>query len=217
MNNNWNFIFNIPSLNSILNYLDKEYRSNTPILPSKNKVLEAFKQCPYEKVKVVIIGQDPYPQPGYATGLLFANPKDTKELSPSLLLIKDRIYKDFYLTTPNQFKFDCTLQNWANQGILLLNSALTVVTNKPGSHSNLWYPFIKDLVIELNKRLHGIIYILIGSNAHLFKKFININNNYLFCYKHPAYYLRIKQEYKCDGFLQINKILKSINNEIIQF
>lgn len=122
--NGWNQILDSPITNKILHFLEREYKNNIPIFPTQENVFNAFKECAYKDLRVVMLGQDPYPQPGYATGLLFANPIGTKELSPSLKLVIDRIYKDFYLTEPEKFYFDITMKKWAHQGILLLNSAL---------------------------------------------------------------------------------------------
>lgn len=215
--NGWNQILDSPITNKILHFLEREYKNNIPIFPTQENVFNAFKECAYKDLRVVMLGQDPYPQPGYATGLLFANPIGTKELSPSLKLVIDRIYKDFYLTEPEKFYFDITMKKWAHQGILLLNSALTVVANTPTSHSNLWFPFIKDILVKLSRDASGIIYLLIGSYAKLFEPFINHNTNYVLCYKHPAYFARTNSEFECDGFLKTNEILSKNNGLTIEF
>lgn len=215
--NGWEHILVSPSINKTLCFLERKYKEGIPIFPSQENVFNAFKECPYKDLKVVMLGQDPYPQRGYATGLLFANPVDTIKLSPSLELVKDRIYKDFYLPNPEDFHFDITMKKWAHQGMLLLNSSLTVTENKPGSHSVLWFPFIKDMLIRLSEVNSGIIYLLIGSVAQMFKPFINEKSNYVFCYKHPAYYARIGTEFICDGFLKTNEILKKNNGFTIEF
>jgi uracil-DNA glycosylase len=89
--NGWNQILDSPITNKILHFLEREYKNNIPIFPTQENVFNAFKECAYKDLRVVMLGQDPYPQPGYATGLLFANPIGTKELSPSLKLVIDRI------------------------------------------------------------------------------------------------------------------------------
>ena len=206
----------IDDLNPLLVKLDKEYLNNR-VFPAKANVFKAFQVCPYSELRVVILAMDPYPQEGYATGLAFANPKDTKVLSPSLELIKDRIKKDFYLESPADFNFDPTLESWAKQGILLLNSSLTVIENHPGSHLKIWQPFIKELLINLSKYTTGIVYLLFGKQAQQYLPFINQISNYTFCYKHPAYYARINSELKCDGFIKAYEIIKRNTNYKIQF
>lgn len=193
--NGWNQILDSPITNKILHFLEREYKNNIPIFPTQENVFNAFKECAYKDLRVVMLGQDPYPQPGYATGLLFANP----------------------IGTPEKFYFDITMKKWAHQGILLLNSALTVVANTPTSHSNLWFPFIKDMLVKLSRDASGIIYLLIGSYAKLFEPFINHNTNYVLCYKHPAYFARTNSEFECDGFLKTNEILSKNNGLTIEF
>lgn len=177
---------------------------------------QAFKLCPPTCLKVVIVGQDPYPQKGYATGLAFANPINTKIISPSLSLLKERVYNDFYTDRPNEFNFDITLESWAKQGILLLNSALTVEENKPESHSRLWYPAMSALLHDISKK-ENLIFILLGSTAATFKNFIISKNNHIFAYKHPAYFARISHEFICDGFIKTNEILSERKQQIINF
>lgn len=204
----------------ILNQLQIEYSSKS-ILPEKSNVFNAFQQCPYDNLKVVILGQDPYPQKGYATGLAFANPQGTKDISPNLdkiisLLMRDfpnyESFCDLPFGDPYESEFDITLDKWSKQGVLLLNSALTVEESKVGSHSNLWYPFMKELLTNMSEINSGIIYLLFGSNAKVLGTFINRHSNYVFEYNHPAYYVRINKEFECDGFIKANQILKSNHN-----
>lgn len=158
-----------------------------------------------------MIAQDPYPQPNYATGIAFANPPDTSKISPSLELIKDRIYKDFYL--PEDYNtFDCTLHNWVSQGMLLINSSLSVRKYQPGSHSLIWRPFMAELLKNLSNYYNGIVYLLVGRPAAELEVYINHKSNYVFKYYHPAYYSRIGSEMKCDGFLKATEIIKNNYN-----
>ena len=207
------------TLRSILLSLNTCYNKSA-IFPDKFLIFKAFKSCPKENVKVIIIGQDPYPQKGYATGLAFANPRDTVNISPSLSLIKDRIFKDFRgynegmvdlpMGDPYPPYFDITLESWAKQGVLLLNSSLTVEENKPGSHSNLWYPFMKEFISRFSLENPGTIYVLFGKEAKILKSFINKNNTILE-YNHPTYYLRTNKEFDCNTFTKVNEILFKTN------
>lgn len=218
----YNRLVSSDTLKVVLNHLILEYKTKH-IFPKMQDVFKPFRVCPYKDLKVVIIGQDPYPQKGYATGLAFANPENTKIISPSLQLIKDRIYLDFPeysegfidelpFGNPFEYIFDITLESWAKQGVLLLNSALTIEENKIGSHSNIWYPFMKELIKNLSEVNSGIIYMLLGNDAKIFKSFINKKSNYILEYKHPAYYARNNEFFQCDGFKKVNKILKENHN-----
>lgn len=187
------------------------------VYPIKKNVFRAFKECPLDNLRVVMVGQDPYPQAGYATGLLFANPENTNPVSPSLKLVMDRIYKDFYLSNPQDFHFDITMKSWANQGILLLNSSLTVKAGIPGSHSKFWFPFMREFLYNLSISNCGLIYLLFGNEAQLLQPYINPKSSHILTYKHPAYFARIGSEMKCDGFIKINHLLTQMNNQTIKF
>lgn len=185
---------------------------NVNIWPEQGDTLKAFNICDYNDLKVVMIGQDPYPQRGVATGILFGNKEGTINLSPSLELIKENVIDYTKNHEGEIINFDITLESWAKQGILMLNSALSVEENKVGSHTMLWRSFISKLLSELSDKKSGIIYVLFGETARTFKPYINQELNYVFEYKHPAYYARIDMRTDYDVFDKINKILKTNNN-----
>lgn len=191
----------------------KQKYSEPLILPKQNYLFRAFELCPLNILRIVIVGQDPYPQPGYATGLAFANPPNTSPISPSLELIKNRVEKDFTHLYSQPTTFDITLESWAKQGVLLLNSSLTVIANHPGSHTSIWYPFISSLLTELSKQ-GNLIFILFGSNAISMQKLLYKKNNSIFAYKHPAYYARLGQEFECDGFIKAKSRLNELGQDI---
>lgn len=203
----WIKVINKKELNIILNKLSKEY--NTKIIcPNQGNVFKAFKLCPYKDLKIVFVGQDPYPQKGVSTGILFGNKKevDDNHLSPSLQIIKEAVIN--YEIPHNNIIFDNTLESWAKQGILMLNSALTVEMNKIGSHVMLWRPFIAKLLKNLSNKEPGIIYVLFGSQAQTFIPYINIRNSIVVKTEHPAWYARTNQKMSPKLFLDINKVLK---------
>jgi uracil-DNA glycosylase len=208
----WTKLINLENVKPILSMLNKEYRQYT-VFPPKNLVFEAFRQCPVDSVRVVIIGQDPYPQKGYATGIAFANPKEIKEISPSLSILRDRVFRDYGVLNN---EFDQTLISWEKQGVLLLNAALTVRENCPGSHTHYWVPFIESLIRALNETHPGLIYVCLGKVAEKYIKYIGPSNHVL-KYPHPAYYCRLGCGFEATMFLDINKILKELNNDTIKF
>lgn len=196
-------------LNSILDKLRYEYKSKI-VYPAASDIFRAFKVCPYKTLKVVMLGQDPYPQKDIATGILFGNKKETKEedLSPSLQIIKEAAIN---FEIPHNFiNFDPTLESWAKQGILMLNSALTVEANKVGSHTMLWRPFIADLLKRLSNIDSGIIYVLFGKQAQTFKPYINNELNIVLEENHPAYYARVNKPMPHTVFEKIREITNNI-------
>lgn len=135
--------------------------------PSKENVFRAF-TLPLEEVKVVILGQDPY-HDGSATGLAFDN-KIGSKISPSLRNILSEVYDDMGCTV--QFNSNSWLEHWHAQGVLLLNTALTVEPGKPGSHVEHWRNFTLDVIEQLSTK-SDLIWILWGTHAQSFKPFIN--------------------------------------------
>ena len=126
------------------------------ICPEFKDIFKAFNKCPYRDLRLVIVGQDPYPQKGIATGIAFANYNNTleKDLSPSLQIIKESVIN--YEVSHNLITFASELEEWEEQGVLLLNTALTCEINKPGSHSLLWRPFICKLIKQICSYNSGI-------------------------------------------------------------
>lgn len=179
--------------------------------PSMKNIFRAFELCKYNDLKVLFLGYDPYPQKGVATGILFGNKLETNEehLSPSLKIVKEAVI-DFEIPH-NSIIFDQTLESWAKQGILMINSALTVEIGKVGSHTMLWRGFISKLIKKLSEYDTGIIYVLFGEQAKTFKPYIG-KNNIILEEKHPAYYARTNSRMPSTIFYEINKLLKSKYN-----
>ena len=153
----WNPILNpfvdSTSFDSVFNFLETAVTNNQRFTPPFKDVFNAFKECTYDNVKVVIVGQDPYPQLGSADGLAFSCSKKGKA-EKSLQYINKAIGTDH-----------TDLRYWANQGVLLINTAFTVEVNKIGSHYNLWKPFTTYLFNNLNKDKKNTIFILMGKKA----------------------------------------------------
>lgn len=184
----------------------KTVNSNT-LCPTLPNVFRAFKLCPYKECRVVFIGQDPYPQKGVATGILFGNSKETPEdkLSPSLQVVKESAIN--FEIPHNIITFDQTLESWAKQGILMINSALTCEVNKVGSHVNQWRPFVSKLVKNLSYRETGLIYVLFGKQAQTLKPYIDERYNDIIEIEHPAYFARTNKIMPYSVFKQMNDML----------
>ena len=205
----WMRVIDKEELESILSKLEPEYKRK-PICPAQSNVFKAFEVCPYDELKVVMLGQDPFPQKGVATGILFGNKEGTRDedLSPSLQIIKEAAIN--FEIPHNCIIFDSTLESWAKQGILMINSALTVEMNKVGSHVMLWRPFIASLLKNLSENETGIIYVLFGKQAQTFKPYINKQLNTVLEENHPAYFARTGEAMPHTVFEQISKLTKGI-------
>lgn len=177
------------------------------LCPALPNVFRAFKLCPYNKCRVVFIGQDLYPQKGVATGVLFGNSKDTPEdkLSSSLQVVKESAIN--YEIPHNPLVFDNTLESWAKQGILMINSALTCEVNRVGSHVNEWRPFVSKLLKNLSTRETGIIYVLFGRQAQTLKPYIDERYNDIIEIEHPTFFARTNQIMPYSVFEKINNLL----------
>lgn len=205
----WTKVIDKTELNHVLSVLSKEYLSKS-VCPNQTDVFKAFKLCPFEDLKVVFLGQDPYPQKGVATGILFGNKKEVLEedLSPSLKIIKEAVIN--FEILHNNIIFDQTLENWAKQGILMINSALTVEMNKIGSHVMLWRPFISKLLKNLSESSCSIVYVLFGKQAETFNPYINKKFNHVLKIEHPAYFARNRIKMPHYLFTEIDKKLNDI-------
>ena len=186
------------------------------LCPNIKDVFKAFKLCPYNKCRVIFVGQDPYPQRGVAQGVLFGNSSDTPEnkLSPSLQIIKESVIN---FEIPHNFiTFDPTLESWAKQGILMINSALTTEVGKIGVHMMKWRPFMIAFLKQMSMINPGIIYVLFGSQAQILELYIN-KNNYVLKIEHPAYFARINKKMPYHIWKDINKILYDLYGERIEW
>ena len=158
----------------------------------------------------------PYPQRGVATGILFGNSADTPEerLSPSLQVVKESVIN--YEMPHNRIEFDNTMESWAKQGVLMINTALTCEVNRVGSHFNIWQPFMSKLIRNLSTYDGGLIYVLFGNQASLFKKDI-VQSFGIFEIYHPAFYVRRCEKMPYDFFHRINRALQKYYNTKIKF
>lgn len=167
---------------NILQTLAQESSLDRRFTPPLRDVFRAFKECPYEELKVVIVGQDPYPTIDVADGVAFSCSK-TMKLQPSLKFMLSEVNRTVYNGEPISNSPDLT--RWANQGILMLNTALTTQINKVGMHYNIWKPFLNYLFDFLSNYNNGLVYIYMGKEASTWADSVNDNCYKLFC-AHPA-------------------------------
>ena len=189
--------------------------SNHTICPQLKDIFKAFTLCPLNNLRVVVIGQDPYPQRGVATGLAFANSSDTIQLSPSLEILKESVIN--YTIPHRTINFDPSLEKWEAQGVLLLNSALSCELGRVGSHMLMWRPFMKSLLTNLSCYHTGLVYLLMGTQAQTLEPYINKQFNHVVRIRHPSWYARQKQRMPSDIWQEINSILIGQNGYGIEW
>lgn len=177
----------------------KTQNPNT-LCPAHKDVFKAFRMCSLADCKVIMVGQDPFPQKGVATGILFGNKQDTTNISPSLEVVKIAVMNG------NSGVFDITMESWAKQGVLMINSALTCEVDNIGSHSEIWKPFVYKLIRNISRKRPNIIFVLFGSQAQILKKVI-AGPQHILEAKHPAYFARFGRPMPPDVFIQMNEIL----------
>ena len=176
-----------PYFAELVEKLNSEYE-NEVCYPSKERIFNAFNLCPFNNVKVVILGQDPY-RGNHAMGLSFSVPNGVK-LPPSLRKIYKEIEEDFCKSMPES---SGNLTHWAEQGVLLLNTTLTVRDAKPNSHQALgWQNFTDAAIKALNKNHEHIVFMLWGNNAKKKKNLIDTNRHCIIESYHPAAMPRYK-------------------------
>lgn len=205
-------IFTSAEIKEIYTKLEIEYQNKT-VLPAKDKIFNAFNLCPYEKLSVVIIGQDPYIHKEEANGLAFSVNKGIK-LPPSL----KNIFKEIENETnkkPNYNNGDLTYL--AKQGVLLLNSVLTVIENISGSHQYIgWEKITNKIITQINKNKKNIVFILWGNYAKKKIKLIDGNKNLILTSAHPSP-LSAKKFFNNNHFNATNEYLIKKNKSPIKW
>ena len=199
----------------LTDFVTDEY-SNFPdtVFPKKGDVFAAFNACLVSNVRVVILGQDPYPTRGHAHGLSFSVLEYIQPFPKSLKNIFKELESDLGHSIPD----NGNLQRWANQGVLLLNSTLTVREGKPESHSNKgWEEFTDSVLKRLNDERKNVVYLLWGSKAQSKSEFINSTENLILMAPHPSPLSAYRGFFGCKHFSQANEYLRENGKEIINW
>ncbi|MDR3129904.1 MAG: uracil-DNA glycosylase [Tannerellaceae bacterium] len=165
----------------LTDFVREEYRRGR-VYPSAGLIFNAFDRCPFDRVKVVILGQDPYHEPGQAHGLCFSV-REGMTFPPSLV----NIFKEIESDTESSSPASGDLTRWAKQGVLLLNATLTVRAGQAGSHQNQgWETFTDAVIHRLTERRKHIVYILWGAYAQRKAAFMDISCNLVLKSPHPS-------------------------------
>ena len=190
---------------SLQSFLKNEYNTKT-IYPKDKNVFNALNQTKYSDVKVVIIGQDPYINEGQAHGLCFS--VEQGELPPSLKNIFKELHDELNCYIPN----NGNLTKWARQGVLLLNSVLTVEKGKSFSHKDKgWEIFTKKIIEKLAQKQTPIVFMLWGSGARQIVKDVDLSNHYVLTCAHPSPLSAYNGFFGCGHFKKCNEFLVKNN------
>lgn len=207
----WDHIFeeliNSNLFHELLYKLKTEVEAGRRFTPKIKDIFRAFEECPYDKLKVILIGQDPYPQLGVADGIAFSCSK-TMKLQPSLRYI----FKSL-----NESQYDSMnpdLKRWSNQGVLMLNTAFTVQINKIGTHYNLWKPITHHILQCINREFKDLPVALLGKKAEEWQ--LRLDKQKIFKITHPASAAYRGGNWDSgDIFLKINEELSAQNKQMI--
>ncbi len=196
----------------LMDKVKSEYTEKT-IYPNFCNIFNALKLTPYKKIKVIILGQDPYHGIGEAHGLCFSVQEGIK-IPPSLKNIYKELYNDLNIPVSKTG----SLNNWAKQGVLLLNAIFTVEKDKPASHQKLgWEQFTNAIIVEINKKSTPVIFVLWGNFAKSKKELITNPIHKIIENPHPSPFSANKGFFGSKPFSKINKFLKENNIKEIEW
>jgi uracil-DNA glycosylase len=193
--------------------IDKRYETSN-VFPEKQNIFKAFTLTSLDNLKVVILGQDPYHGFGQAQGLSFSTPANIKN-PPSMVNILKEINDDLQ---KKSFCEDGDLTPWAKDGVLLLNTILTVEESKPKSHHNLgWEIFTDNIIRYINDNCQNIVFILWGSPAIAKTKLIDTKKHHILSSPHPSPLSSYRGFFGCKHFSKTNEILRNLGKEEINW
>ncbi|MGN6343376.1 MAG: uracil-DNA glycosylase [Ginsengibacter sp.] len=195
--------FEKPYFQHIITFLKAEKATGKIIYPPGPLIFNAFKQTPFNKLKVVLLGQDPYHNKGQAHGLSFSVP-DGVPKPPSLVNIFKELHSDLGIKIPASGN----LEKWARQGVLLLNASLTVRKNEPGSHAKIgWLQFTDSVIKKISDEKQGIVFLLWGKFAQEKQAIIDETKHYVLKAAHPSPYSANNGFFGCRHFSLTNELL----------
>jgi len=191
-----------------------EAYQNAAVWPKENNVFAAFESCPFDQVKVVILGQDPYPTPGHAHGLCFSVPETVYPLAKSLQNIFKEIQSDLGIVPPA----NGNLERWAKQGVFMINTVLTVQAFQPNSHKDFgWEAFTNEVIRTLSDEHKGLVFLLWGSQAQGKATLINREKHHILTAPHPSPLSAYRGFFGCKHFSKTNELLALHNKSMINW
>lgn len=202
-----------PYFQAALDFVKKERNAGKIIYPAQGDIFNAFKYTPFDQVKVVIIGQDPYHGPNQAHGLCFSV-KPGIAPPPSLQNIFKELHSDLGIPIPNH---GC-LEKWATQGVLLLNASLTVAAGQPQSHANIgWEQFTDKVIKTLNDESKNLIFLLWGAPAQRKGQMIDPTRHHVLKAPHPSPLSANRGFFGCKHFSKTNDFLRQMGKKEIDW
>jgi uracil-DNA glycosylase len=196
--------FDKPYFQALTEFVRSEYRTTT-VYPPGNLIFNAFEKCPFDKVKLVIIGQDPYHEPGQAEGLCFSV-RENVPFPPSL----QNIFKEIETETGTPIPTSGSLERWATQGVLLLNATLTVRAHQAGSHQGKgWEQFTDAVISILSRKKEHLVFFLWGAYAQKKGAVIDRSRHCVLQTAHPSPLSVYRGFWGCDHFIKANEYLRS--------
>lgn len=205
--------FTTPYFSGIVDLLRAEKAKGTTIYPAGKDIFRAFELTPFPKVKVVILGQDPYHNPGQAHGLSFSVPQGVPH-PPSLQNIFKEINDDLGFPVP----VSGDLSYWARQGVLLLNASLTVVAHQPNSHAHIgWHQFTDEVIARLSEKRDHLVFLLWGSFAQQKSALIDADRHLVLKTVHPSPLSAYRGFFGCHHFSKTNEYLMNHNKKPIDW
>jgi uracil-DNA glycosylase len=204
--------FEQPYFSEIVRFIKTEKATGKTIYPPGQLIFHAFDATPLDQLKVVILGQDPYHGAGQAHGLCFSVPNGVKP-PPSLVNIFKELHDDLGVPIPGSGN----LEHWANQGVLLLNAALTVRAGEPNSHATLWAPFTDAVIRIISAQKKGIVFLLWGKFAQDKQVLIDVRKHHVLRAAHPSPFSADKGFFGCKHFSKANAFLSEEGLEAIDW
>jgi uracil-DNA glycosylase len=218
MEDSWKLVlqeeFSKPYFTELTNFVKEQYKLKPgAIFPKVDQIFRALNTCPLKNVKVVILGQDPYPTRGHAHGLCFSVEENVKPFPKSLV----NIFKEIESDLDQSFPVNGSLVRWAEQGVLLLNAVLTVEEGKPDSHARKGWEQLTDAIISaLNKNNEHVVYLLWGSKAQEKASQVDSARNLILRTVHPSPLSAYRGFLGCKHFSKANEyLLKNGKSPII--
>jgi len=204
-----------PYFTELSNKIEAMYQSkDVELFPAYNQVFRAFELCSPDDLKVVILGQDPYPTKGHAHGLCFSVEPTVKPFPKSL----NNIFKEIENDLNQPFPENGNLERWAKQGVLLLNSVLTVEEGRADSHKGMgWEQFTDSVIKVINQEKEHVVFLLWGSKAIAKADFIDSSKHFVLTAVHPSPLSAYRGFFGCQHFSKTNEYLSSKNRNAIDW